>query len=113
VSRADRLERLDGQRVDAETEFTGLLIAALRDTAAGSWGLFGHNSDKFTQKIWGPRVSELTDLGEQIDAMRATLGLEPYALFAEFLASRGPVASNAPGEPKQAKSWLTRLGEEH
>ncbi|MFM5895378.1 MAG: hypothetical protein ACKOQM_13220 [Novosphingobium sp.] len=113
MSRADRLERLDGQRVDAEIEFAALLIAALRETAQGSWGLFGHNSDKFARKVWDPKVTELTDLGEQIDAMRATLGLEPYALFAEFLASRGPVASNAPGEPKQAKSWLTRLGEEH
>jgi len=112
MSRADRLERLDGQRLDAEAEFSALLIAALRETAAGSWGLFGHNSDKFARKAWDPRVSELTELGEQIDAMRATLGLEPYALFAEFLASRGPVASNAPGEPKQAKSWLTRLGED-
>ena len=86
-----------------------MLIAALRETAAGSWGLFGHNSDKFARKLWDPKVTELTDLGEAIDAMRATLGLEPYALFAEFLASRGPVASNAPGEPKQARSWLMKL----
>ena len=112
MSRADRLERLDGQRLVAETEFIGLLIAALRETAAGSWGLFGHNSDKFARKLWDPRVTELIDLGGQIDAMRATLGLEPFGLFAELLASRGPVASNAPGEPKQAKSWLMKLGED-
>lgn len=113
MSRADRLERLDGQRLDAEAEFTGLLIAALRETAQGSWGLFGHNSDKFARKVWDSKVTELTELGEQIDAMRATLGLEPFALFDEFQASRGPVASNAPGEPKQAKSWLSELGVDH
>lgn len=113
MSRADRLERLDGQRLDAEAEFTGLLIAALRETAQGSWGLFGHNSDKFARKVWDSKVTELTELGDQIDAMRATLGLEPFALFDEFQASRGPVASNAPGEPKQAKSWLTELGVDH
>ncbi len=113
MSRVDRLERLDGQRLDAEAEFTGLLIAALRETAQGSWGLFGHNSDKFARKVWDSKVTELTELGEQIDAMRATLGLEPFALFDEFQASRGPVASNAPGEPKQAKSWLSELGVDH
>jgi hypothetical protein len=110
VSRADRLERLDGQRLASETEFADLLIAALRETALGSWGLFGHNSDKFSRKLWDSRVNELTELGQQIETMRATLGLAQFALFAEFLASRGPVASNAPGEPKQAKAWLARLG---
>ena len=55
-------------------------------------------------------MAELIELGEQIDAMRAALGLEPFALLAEFQASRGPVPSNAPGEPKQAKAWLERLG---
>ena len=110
MSRADRLERLDSQRLAHEAEFADLLIAALRETAGGSWGLFGHNSDKFTRKLWDTRVAELIELGEQIDEMRAALGLQPFALLAEFQASRGPVPSNAPGEPKQAKAWLERLG---
>ena len=110
MSRADRLERLDGQRAELEVQFQELLIAALRDTALGSAGLFGHKPDKSTRKAWDPRIAELTELGEQIDDMRATLGLERSALCAEFLASRGPVASTAPGEPKQAKAWLERLG---
>ena len=110
MSRADRLERLDGQRLASETEFAELLIAALRETANGSWGLFAHNSDKFARRLWDKPVNELTELGEQVDSMRKTLGLEPFALFADFLASRGPVASNAPGEPKQAKAWLEKLG---
>lgn len=110
MSRADRLERLDAQRLADEAQFTEMLVAALRDAARGSWGLFAHKPDKFTRKQWDPRVAELIELGEQIAAMRATLGLEPFALVAEFLASRGPVASNAPGEPKQAKAWLESLG---
>ncbi len=110
MSRADRLERLDNQRLGDELQFEELLVAALRDAARGSAGLFGHKPDKFTRKAWDPRITELTELGEQIDDMRATLGLEPFALFAEFLASRGPVAATAPGEPRQAKAWLERLG---
>ena len=110
MSRADRLERLDGQRAELEVQFKELLIAALRDAARGSAGLFGHKPDKFTRKAWDPRISDLTELGEQIEAMRATLGLETFALYAKFLASRGPVASTAPGESKQAKAWLERLG---
>ena len=110
MSRADRLERLDGQRAEIEVQFEELLITALRDAARGSVGLFGHKPDKFTRKAWDPRIAELSELGEQIDDMRATLGLDPFALHAEFLAARGPVASTAPGEPKQAKAWLERLG---
>ena len=110
MSKADRLERLDAQRLEDEAQFADLLLAALRDAARGSWGLFEHKPDRFTRKQWDPRVAELTELGEQIDAMRSTLGLEPFAQFAEFLASRGPVDSTAPGEPKQAKAWLERLG---
>ena len=110
MSKADRLERLDAQRLDDEAQFAELLLAALRDAARGSWGLFAHKPDKFTRQQWDPRVAELIELGDQIGAMRATLGLEPSALVAEFLASRGPVPSTAPGEPKQAKAWLDRLG---
>ena len=110
MSKADRLERLDAQRLDDEAQFAELLLAALRDAARGSWGLFAHKPDKFTRKQWDLRVAELIEVGEQIDAMRATLGLEPFALLGEFLASRGPVPSTAPGEPKQAKAWLDRLG---
>ena len=110
MSRADRLERLDGQRLADELLFEELLVTALRDTAQGAAGLFGHKPDKFTRKAWDPRIAELTNLGAEIDQMRATLGIEPWPLFAEFLASRGPVASTAPGEPKQAKAWLERLG---
>ncbi|MFM5954528.1 MAG: hypothetical protein ACKOPE_09545 [Novosphingobium sp.] len=110
MSRADRLERLDAQRLDLEAGFERLLVDALRRAAKGSWGLFAHTSDKWSRKTWEPTVTELGELGDQIDQMRASLSLDPFPLYAEFLASRGPVASNAPGEPKQAKAWLERLG---
>lgn len=113
MSRADRLERLDGRREELEAEYRLVLVDALRKTAAGSWGLFGHNNkDRWTQKIWAPVITDLCGRGEEIDLIRDQLGLQPFALHEEFEASRGPVRSNDPGEPKQAKAWLERLGED-
>jgi hypothetical protein len=110
MAKADRLERLDTRRVELETEYAEALIAALRKTAAGSWGLFEHRQDRQAREKIAPVIAELSELGEAIDDMRAQLGIEPFALHRDFLASRGPVASSAAGEPKQAQAWLDRLG---
>jgi len=112
MSRADRLERLDTRRVELEAEYEAVLLEALRKVAAGSWGLFGHNKDRAARAKWEPVVTDLCGRGEEIDQMRDQLGLQPFALHEEFEASRGPVSTNAPGEPKQAKAWLERLGKE-
>ena len=110
MARATRLESLDVRRLTLEVEYERLLIEALRQTGAGSWGLFDHNQSKWDRKTWGPTVKELQDIGNEIDQTRERLGLEEFVLHQEFEAARGPVASNAPGEPKQAKAWLERLG---
>ena len=55
-------------------------------------------------------MTDLCDRGQEIDAMRENLTMDPFALHAEFEASRGPVASSAVGEPRQALAWLERLG---
>ncbi len=109
MAKADRLERLDAQRAILEEDYREALVAALRVTAAGKWGLFGHQKDKHIEAAAAPTIAALTELGEEIDAMRETLFMEPYALHAEFLASRGPVKATAVGEPKQARAWLDRL----
>jgi hypothetical protein len=109
MAKADRLERLDQRRTELELEYKDALIAALAETAAGAWGFFGHNKDKWTAKKWAPVVDNLCDLGDEIDDMRARLGIAAFALHADFEASRGPVPPNAPGEPKQAAAWLARL----
>jgi hypothetical protein len=111
MARADRLERLDLRRVELEAEYREALVAALQATAAGSWGLFDHNvRDKVARAKAAPVVTALCDMGADIDAMRDQLGLERFALHAEFEASRGPVSASAAGEPKQARAWLDRLG---
>lgn len=109
MARADRLERLDARRAILESDYRDALIAALKVTAAGKWGLFGHQKDRQIEAAAAPTIAALTELGEEIDAVRETLFMEPFALHAEFLASRGPVKSTAVGEPKQARAWLERL----
>lgn len=110
MAKADRLERLDIRRAELEEEYLAALVSALQLAAAGSWGLFGQNpKDRAALAKWAGPVEELCDLGQAIGKMRDDLGLEPFALHQEFEASRGPVASTAPGEPRQAKAWLDRL----
>ena len=111
MAKADRLERLDIRRAELEAEYLAALVSALQRSAAGSWGLFGHKPDRAALAKWGPVVEELCDMGQAIDRMRDDLDLEPFALHQEFEESRGPVASTAPGEPRQARAWLDRLGE--
>jgi hypothetical protein len=112
MARADRLERLDEHRLELETEYRALLLEALRQTAAGRRGLFGHHQDKTSLAKIAPILGPIIALGEQIDAMREQLGLEPFELHSAFLASRGPVKAHAVGEPKQAQAWLARLDAE-
>ncbi|CAN5229085.1 hypothetical protein BH10PSE13_BH10PSE13_16520 [soil metagenome] len=109
MAKADRLERLDARRAALEAEYEEALIAALRATAAGQWGLFDHGKDKAARAKIAPVIENLTEMGEEVDSMREQLLMEPFALHREFLASRGPVAPSAVGEPKQAIAWLDRL----
>ena len=109
MAKADRLERMDVRRAELETEYRARLIAALAVCAAGSWGLFDHRSDRAARARVAPVIADLTDLADAIDALRAPLGLDSFALHHDFLAARGPVASNEAGEPKQAQAWLVRV----
>jgi hypothetical protein len=109
MAKGDRLARLDVRREEMESDYREALIAALRITAGGKWGLFDHRKDRAARAAAAPMVAELTEIGEAIDAARAQLGLPPFELHAEFLASRGPVGPEAVGEPKQAQAWFDRL----
>ena len=112
MAKINRLERMDTRRAELEIEYRAALIAALQVTAAGQWGLFGHNKDKQARAKAAPLVDGLTELADEIDDLRDQLDMEPFALHAEFLAARGPVSSHAVGEPKQAQAWLDRLAQE-
>jgi hypothetical protein len=108
MPKADRLaERLPA----LEEEYRSKLVSALQQCAAGRWGLFGHNERLTSGAPVDPMVEALSDLGHEIDHARDRLDLEPFALHARFLASRGPASPNAVGEPKQAQAWLEELHE--
>lgn len=111
MAKADRLARLDDRRFEAEAEYVAVLVAALQATAAGKWGLFGHQRDKTAQKRVAPVLAELDGLAEEIDKARDQLAMPPFDLHREFLAARGPVGPEAVGEPKQAQAWLDRLAD--
>lgn len=110
MAKADRLERLDVRRIELEADYEQALVAALRTAAGGVWGLFDHKPDKAARTRTAPIMAALDELAGDIDGLRDQLGLEPFALHQSFLAVRGPVASDAPGEPKQARAWLEKMG---
>lgn len=113
MAKADRLEKMDVRREELEAEYRAELIAALRVAAAGKWGLFDHNGDRWSRKAIEPVITNLAEIGEAIDKLREQLGLPVFELQQRFLAARGPVGADAVGEPKQAKAWLDTLaGEE-
>ena len=110
MARGARLERLDAHRAELEAEYRTALVAALRITASGKWGLFDHGQDKASRLRTAALGDPIVALGEEVDEMRVQLGIEPFALHQEFLASRGkPKSPQAVGEAKQAQAWLTRL----
>lgn len=109
MAKADRLERYDNRRLQLEGEYRSALVLALEDTARGVWGLFDHKPDKQARARVAPVLEALCDIADEIDELRDQLGQEPFALHQTFLASRGPVAADAVGEPRQARIWLDRL----
>ena len=106
-----KTEALAGRINQLEAEYRSKLVEALRECAAGRWGLFGHN-EHLSPKVRAPDVvEELSDLARIIDATRARVGLGPFPLHEQFRTSRGAVSANSVGEPKQAQAWLTALNE--
>ena len=88
MAKIDRLERLDQRRADLEAEYRATLVAALERTAAGKPGLFNHRADKRERAAVAPVIDELRALGEAIDAIRAQLMIEPFALHRDFFDAR-------------------------
>jgi hypothetical protein len=109
MAKADRLARVDERRLELETEYVAALTEALRVSASGKWGLFDHQGDRWTRASIAPVIDNLAEIGDAIDKMRGQLGLPPFELQQEFIASRGKPSPQAVGEPKQAQAWLDRL----
>ena len=109
MAKADRLARLDAHRLELEAEYAAELTGALRVAASGKWGLFDHNGDRWARSAIAPVIEKLGEIGQAIDKARTQLGLPPFELQQQFLASRGRPGPQAVGEPRQAQAWLDRL----
>ena len=109
--RIQREEQRRQELAGLERDYRAKLVSALEVCAAGSWGLFGQNDHLAGAERWnaGSGAEELLELGAAIAEIRAQLGLDPFALHARFLASRGRAGANAPGESKIARAWLDEL----
>jgi hypothetical protein len=112
-----RQERLERELASLEEEFRRELVAALRDCAAGHWGVLGQNTPPadlahLDRLYRSPAAERLLALGEEIEAVRRRLGLsEPFGLLVRFLEMRDRRGANLPGEPRRAREWLMELGE--
>jgi hypothetical protein len=106
MAKADRMNRLDSNRLDLEADYTAAFTDALNVAASGKWGLFDHNKDRAARAAIAPVIENLAEMGRAIDKMRDQLSMPPFELQRQFLAARGPVDSQAVGEPKQAQAWL-------
>ena len=122
MSRPTRQQKSEAHLKFLEAEFSTNLIAALRECAGGTWGMFGRNdgiNDGFiivegrTTRAKGQSTvaEELLAAGEEIERLRRELGFtEPFQPFKRFLEYRQMRGSNVPGEPKLALQFLEELG---
>jgi hypothetical protein len=117
VSRASRREKAEGELEHLEARFRERLIDALRSCAAGEWGLFGHHDAGYEHAFKRnplppkpPDVVELLALGDEIDAIRSSLGFSDGSeLYARLKTYRRLRKESAPGEPRLAQQFLAEL----
>jgi hypothetical protein len=117
MSRQARHRKRESDLEALESRFRDALIFALRQTAAGQWGLFGRNDAALdshfgnaADRYKSPEAADLLRLGEEIQQLRHELGfIEPNQLYERFLSYRRKRSSNDPGEPRLAREFLEEI----
>jgi hypothetical protein len=104
---------LDGLELD----FKHALIEALEQCCSGVWGLFGQSDNaianlprRLRERLASGDAAKLLELGDEIERLRAELGMPPHELYQRFLEYRRRRDANAPGEPKLARQMLDEIG---
>lgn len=116
MSRATRQQKLESQLRSLEEQFSTDLIAALRECAAGKWGMFGRNDalageNRLLRSVYMKTAETLIERGYEIVELRKELGFtEPFQTFKRYLEFRQMRGSNLLGEPKIAMQFLEELG---
>src|SRR5580704_8261514 len=98
-------QKLDG----LEDEFRPLLLACLRECAAGRYGLFGQiDGPEIARYYQWDEAEHLKKIALEIRVLRAEFG-RPNTLTERFLHYCSLRGCNVPGEPKLAKAFLAEI----
>lgn len=101
---------MESDQMDALVDaFREQLIALLEECAHGRWGLFGANHSPEAKKhlAWS-EADQLRELAIALQSILAQSG-ERNALCDEFLDLCTIHGENDPGEPRLARTFLTRI----
>ena len=118
MSRASRRVKAEGELEHLEARFRERLVAALHDCRDGLDGLFGQNdlavkrmvNRALAGRLIPAEVTALLELGDEIDALRSSLGYtDGNALYARLKSYRRLRTESAPGEPRLAQQFLDEL----
>lgn len=108
---ASKRARIQQHRLaELEAEFEQTLIPALKECAAGRWGLFGQNEhSEGTKYLHWTAADDLKHRAKQIHILRAQFGQANSVVerFLHYCSLRG---ANVPGEPKLARTLLNEIG---
>jgi len=108
-----RRDRAEARLAALEAAYLDLLVSALKDCAAGAWGLLSEPagpSSREMQRHQPAAVADLEALARAIADARDQLGYaEPFEPHVRLVLERTTRDQNQPGEPARALLWLSRL----
>ena len=108
-----RRDRAEARLAALEAAYLAALVPALKDCAAGAWGLLSEPSgpsSREMQRYQPAVVSELEALARAITDARDQLGYpELFEPHARLVRERTTRDQNQPGEPARALLWLSLL----
>lgn len=115
MASAQRIDKLEREREALEGEYRDTLVAALRECAGGSWGLFERNKGTLPPTMEArferPLVRRVDELAAEVTASRQGLGYtEPHPLIKQLDTYRRQRGSNQLGEQRLAMQFLQDLG---
>ncbi len=93
-----------------ESEFEELLLACLKESAKGRWGLFGQNdiADPEHKYMSWQEADRLREIASQIQSVQREFGTENI-LCERFLYYRSLRRPNVKGEPRLAQEFLDEI----
>jgi RNAse (barnase) inhibitor barstar len=106
----NKRSRIQQRRLDEmEADFQSLLLPALKQCAAGRWGLFGQNENlEAAIHLRWDQADHLRQSANQIHVLRKEFG-QPNPLVERFLYYSSLRGANVPGETRLAQTLLDEI----